>query len=75
MTPAARRAAGAVRARRYRARRSAGLKFRGMWVHDRRLTAALRAADRLKSGATEQEIDAALAQVVEDFIGRWIGKK
>jgi hypothetical protein len=46
-----------------------------MWVHDRRLTAALRAADRLKSGATEQEIDAALAQVVEDFIGRWIGKK
>jgi hypothetical protein len=46
-----------------------------MWIHDRRLTAALRSADRLKPGATDDEITAAVGQLIEDFVERWLGKK
>lgn len=65
----------AIRSRRSRRKRGAGLRFRGWWLHERRLTAALRAANRLKPGATEEEIDAALVQLIEDYIERWLKNK
>jgi hypothetical protein len=65
----------AIRARRRRVRRGAGLVYFGLWVHQRRLAAAMRCARRLKNGATQAEIGAALALLIEDFIEVWVGKK
>jgi hypothetical protein len=65
----------AIRARRHRVRRGAGLVYFGHWLHLKDLSAALRANRRLDPGATHEEVDAALWQMVGDYIERWIGKK
>jgi len=65
----------AIRSRRRRVKRGAGLRFFGVWLHEKRLAAVLRAANRLDPGATHEEVDAAWAQLNRDLIERWIGKK
>jgi len=72
--PTRERSPGAIRALRVRAKKAQGLKYRGWWRDDRRAKAALSASGRLKPGATEAEVTAALAQVEEDWVERWIGK-
>jgi len=72
--PTRQRSPGAIRALHVRAKKAQGLKYRGWWRDDRRAKAALSASGRLKPGATEAEVTAALAQVEEDWVERWIGK-
>jgi hypothetical protein len=66
------RSSGAARARASRARRAAGIRVLRIEVHERRLTAALRAAGRLNG---DPELAGAIAQILEDFTERWLGKK
>jgi hypothetical protein len=67
----------AVRARRARARRNAGLVvLQRLLVNRRRFVAALRAAHRGElADAGVEEITAAAGQVIEDFIERWLENK
>jgi hypothetical protein len=71
--------AAAIRARRWRAQRKAGLREVRILVHVRRLRAALAALRKANSRAGSldswDEIEAELAAVVEEFVVRWVGKK
>jgi hypothetical protein len=62
---------GAARARRARARRRAGNKILRVEVNQRRLLAALRAANRLDD-STDEAVELAAGQVLGDFIDRWL---
>jgi hypothetical protein len=66
---------GALRARRSRTRRRAGLTVFHIEIDQRRITAFLRAAGRLADDASREQIEHALAQVLEDVTARWLGKK
>jgi 5-formyltetrahydrofolate cyclo-ligase len=71
-----RQTAGALRARRSRARRRAGTTVFHIEADQRRVIAALRAAGRrLADDASRKEIEHALAEVVSDFTRRWLGKE
>jgi hypothetical protein len=66
----------AARARRWRARRKAGIRGAHITVNARRLAAALRAANpRAGELETWPEVEAELTAVVAAFIDRWLGKK
>jgi hypothetical protein len=66
----------AIRARRWRAQRKAGIREARIRLHARRLAAALRKANpQAGELATWPDVEAELAAVVEAFIERWIGKK
>ena len=66
---------GALRARRSRARRRAGLTVFHVEADQRRLIAALRAAGRMTDDANREDIERALAEILIDFAARWLGKK
>jgi hypothetical protein len=67
---------GALRARRSRDLRRAGLTVFHVVGHKRRVIRALRAAGRrLADDASREEIEHALAEVVSDFTRRWLGKE
>jgi hypothetical protein len=71
-----RQTGGALRARRSRARRLAGMTVFHVEANQRRVIAALRAAGRrLADDASRTEIEHALAEVVSDFTRRWLGKE
>jgi len=65
----------ALRARRSRARRREGLTIFHVEADQRRTVAALCVAGRLADDASPEQIERALAQVVDDFAARWLGKK
>jgi hypothetical protein len=66
---------GALRARRSRARRRVGLCVFHVEADQRRVIASLRAAGRLTDEASRTEIEHALAEVLNDFTRRWLGKE
>ena len=66
---------GAIRARKSRARRSAGYKMLHLLVNERRFAAALRARDQLEDAATTEDIETAASEVLVGFCDRWLGKK
>jgi hypothetical protein len=61
---------GAIRARHSSQRRKAGLRVYQIELSERRLRAALQQARRLDN----DDVEGALAEVVEDFVARWIGE-
>lgn len=70
--------AGAVRARRSRKLRNAGVRVYRLRLHERRLLAALvlraeQQAERLADDATHEQIEGLVTELVEDFVARWIG--
>jgi hypothetical protein len=65
----------ALRARRSRARRRAGMCIFHIEADQRRTFAALRVSGRVLDDASTEQIEHALAQVVDDFAARWLGKK
>jgi len=68
---------GAARARKSRALRRVGCKVLHVAANEKRLVKALRKAGRLPEDETREpprkDIEAEAAQVVADFITRWIG--
>jgi hypothetical protein len=65
----------AVRARRSRARRRAGLAMFRFEYQNRRLIAALRASGRLGDTPTHAETEATIGRVLDDFCDRWLEQK
>jgi hypothetical protein len=66
--------AGAVRARRSRADRRLGLATFHVKTHMRRLIGALVAAGRLSDlDVSQEEIERAVGQVLDDLSDRWLG--
>jgi hypothetical protein len=66
--------AGAIRARRSRADRRIGLATFHVKTNRRRLIGALVAAGRLNDlDVSQQEIERAVGQVLEDLANRWLG--
>ena len=64
----------AIRARRNRARRKAGLVNLRVWLPRRQLIAAMRCANPdVGELATKAEIEAELQAVDDAFIVRWVG--
>jgi hypothetical protein len=69
-----RQAAAALRARRSRADRRIGLVTFHVKTNRRRLIGALVAAGRLNDlDVSQQEIERAVGQVLEDLANRWLG--
>jgi hypothetical protein len=66
---------GALRARQSRARRRAGLTIFHIEANERRVIAALRAANRLTDSASREDIERAITEVLLDFVRRWLEKK
>ena len=65
----------AIRARRWRARRKAGMREARIRINARRLAAALRRANpQAGELATWPEVEAELQAVAEALIERWLGK-
>jgi hypothetical protein len=60
----------AVRARRSRQRLKAGRRVYRIELHEVRLRAALDRSRRLENA----DVEGALAEVIEDFVARWIGE-
>lgn len=50
--------------------RRRGFRSYRMWLHEKRLKAALRKAER-----PDDDIEGALVRLIDDFITRWIGLK
>jgi hypothetical protein len=69
------RSPAAIRARRWRAQRKAGIREARIRVHARRLAAALRKSNP-QAGELETwpEVEAELTAMLEAFIDRWLGK-
>ena len=65
----------ALRARRSRARRRAGMCVFHVEADQRRTLAALRVAGCLADDASQEQIARALMGVIGDFCARWLGKK
>jgi hypothetical protein len=66
----------AVRNRRWRAQRRAGVREVRIRLHARRLAAALRKANpQAGELGTWAEVEAELTAVIDEFVERWIGKK
>jgi len=65
---------GAVRARRSRADRRLGLATFHVKTHRRRLIGALVAAGRLTDlDVSQEEVERAIEQVLDDLANRWLG--
>ena len=65
----------ALRARRSRARRREGRTIFHIEADQRRTFAALRIAGRVADHGSTEQIEHALAQVIDDFNTRWLGKR